>query len=788
MKQKLKINKQSDPVKPSSIKQALLGLYGIVGITLSMFGGFKVPFAEANAKDYWRHALAGIILIVALIAGIVSFAIYIFNANYFKSQIVDYVKTNNQRDLTLDGDLTVTFFPTLGLDTGKMTLSQRNSSKGFASIESGHFHIAWWPLFLKQLQIESIALNGVHANVVRYKDGSTNLDDFFSADGNLGDIKFEIDSIKFLNSSINLEDESVGYFLSLHDLNLETGKLADATPGDISANFRLESTKPRIDTKVKFSSHLLFDLKTRKYELSNLDGEMEGETAGINSLALSFQGSIHGDTAAAQLTVDKFVASGKGKYDNRNLDAKLDIPKLEIQRRHLKGATLAVNATLMQDDESLTTSIEMPAFEMSDKKFSSENFSANFNLFKSGRTLQGKLVSPLNVDFETKKISLPTVASNISGTHPALSSKLTVSLAGDLVLDLDEQNARLNLKATIGDSHVDGNLGMQNFSQPAYSFDLGVDTLDLDRYLATDWSKRLQDDAMPFDLSDLKNMSLHGKFRSNTFKLARLNMNNLHAEIKAEQSTLLIDVVGARLYGGSATGSLAIVASDKAKISLKQKLNGVQINSLITDFRSGEAKLTGKGNINLDLNGSGENMGALRKTLNGNASLALGRGSISGINLADTLIEEKNQLGVQEAKHAEVAKFTESTAFSELKSTFEIADGKASTRDFLMKSPLFTSKGEGEIELQDGQLAFRLNTTVAPGLKRSSNGEIAELKGVAIPVQISGPYATPTITLDFAAASGGNIAKSGKASSTRISTPTPAFTKSKTKPTLKKTQ
>ena len=258
----MKPSKKQQPPAASSVKQALLGLYGIVGVSISTFGPFKIPFAESHAKEYWRHALAGIVVVALLISAIVSLAIYMFDANYFKSQIVDYVKVHNQRDLTLEGDIKVTFFPQLGLNSGKMSLSQRNSGKGFASIENARFHIAWWPLLRKQLEIESVTLNGVHANVIRYKNGSTNFDDLLASDGSLSTIKFEIDNIKLKNSSVNLQDETAGIFLALHDLDIETGRLTDSVPGKVTANFRLESTKPRIDTKVKLSSHVLFELKT----------------------------------------------------------------------------------------------------------------------------------------------------------------------------------------------------------------------------------------------------------------------------------------------------------------------------------------------------------------------------------------------------------------------------------------------------------------------------------------------------------------------------------------------
>ena len=766
------------PRKESKIKQALLGLYGIVGVSLSTFGGFKVPFAESHAKEYWRHAVAGIFLVLAIIAGIVSFALYVFDANYFKSQIVAYVKTHNQRDLTLEGDLKVTFFPKLGLDAGKMTVSQQNSSKVFASIADAHFYIAWWPMLLKNLQIESVALDGVHANVIRYKNGSTNFDDLLDIGGNIGQVKFEINSVKIINSSGNYQDEPSGLTFSLHDLNMETGKLTDSSPGEITANFRLESPEPHIDSKVKLSSHLLFELKAGHYEFANFEGQMEGVAAGISNLALTFQGTLNAYPAAERWTIDKFIANAKGKIENRKLDAKLDLAKLKLDKNTLSGSTLVFNATLLQDEENLSTSLELPAFEMTDKKLMSDNIFINFDLFKTGRTLQGKLNSPLNVDFKAMQLQLPNITSKLNGTHPVVSSKLTAAITGNMQAKLSDQNIALELKAKIDDSNFVGLFTLQDFTHPALTVDLDVNTLDLDRYLVADWAKRLQDDVLPFDLSGLKELNLRGKLRCNECKFAKLKTSNVAIDIHAKQAILLIEPISAKLYGGTTQGSFSISAHETPTISFKQRLNNVQLNDMFSDLMPGDAKLTGKGNLAFDLNATLVNMASLRKTLSGNASLALAHGSLAGINMEDTLLLDTARLLEKEGEHSLAAKFTETTAFSELKSTFNINEGKVHSSDFLLKTPLFTSKGEGDFDIESGKLNYQLNTTMASNLKRSSNGEIAELKGITLPMRIIGPYATPTITLDFATASGGSKPKPLKEVVTEAAKPVP--TKNKT--------
>src|SRR3989337_3247241 len=148
-----------------AIKYALFGLAGVIGMLVSMFGPVKVPFAEGFAKTYYRYALGALLLIVLLISAAVGLFIVTFDANNFKSEIVQFVKVRTQRDLVIGGNIKVTFFPKLGLDSGRATLSQRNSAKEFASINNARLYIAWLPLFKRQLVFDHIEIDGARANL-----------------------------------------------------------------------------------------------------------------------------------------------------------------------------------------------------------------------------------------------------------------------------------------------------------------------------------------------------------------------------------------------------------------------------------------------------------------------------------------------------------------------------------------------------------------------------------------------------------------------------------------------
>jgi hypothetical protein len=96
----------------NAIKNSALGLYGIIGVSISIFG-LKLPFAESFAKEHWRAGLTALLLIILLIPAMIGLFLYWVDANRFKDEIVQFVKVQTQRDLVLQGDLKVTFFPKL---------------------------------------------------------------------------------------------------------------------------------------------------------------------------------------------------------------------------------------------------------------------------------------------------------------------------------------------------------------------------------------------------------------------------------------------------------------------------------------------------------------------------------------------------------------------------------------------------------------------------------------------------------------------------------------------------
>lgn len=73
--------------------------------------------------------LAGVVVLLLVVVGIVAAT---FNPNDYKQTVINLVKEKKQRTLHLDGDIKLAFWPSIGADLGRISISEHNSDKEFA--------------------------------------------------------------------------------------------------------------------------------------------------------------------------------------------------------------------------------------------------------------------------------------------------------------------------------------------------------------------------------------------------------------------------------------------------------------------------------------------------------------------------------------------------------------------------------------------------------------------------------------------------------------------------------
>src|SRR5207237_817946 len=90
------------------------------------------------------------------------------------------------------------------------------------------------------------------------------------------------------------------------------------------------------------------------------------------------------------------------------------------------------------------------------------------------------------------------------------------------------------------------------------------------------------------------------------------------------------------------------------------------------------------------------------------------------------------------------------TDFSELSGSFHIAKGVAHNEDLSVKSPLLRIGGAGDVDLGADRLDYVVKAAVVTTLQGQGGPELQALKGLTVPVRLSGPFTAIGWKVDFA--------------------------------------
>ena len=697
---------------------------------------------------YLKYSLAAVAGVAFLFALLLVATSLLINPNDYKPQIIQLVKDKKQRTLTLAGDIKLAFFPKLGFDLGRASISEFQSDKEFAAIESARLYLSWWPLLKKELVVDQVRVEGVRANLVRFKDGTTNFDDLLKKEEEDKQIKFDIDSVKIGKSALTFRDEMGGRQFALSRIELKTGRLANARPTQAELGFSLQGDKPSIKADVKLVTELTFDTEAKRFSVRGLNLEVLGEAAGISNLAVGVKGDLAFDQNAGTLQAENLAVGVAGLKGTDDVDVRLLAPKVQWAADKLSTDKIDLVAKVKRLKGEMGLVANLPALTGDGESFRAGVLNVDLSLSQEGSDYKGKLSSPLSGDFKSKRFTLSDIKANLAasdGKMPRGGMKLEI--AGSAVLDVERQDVALKLVSRLDESTIKANLGASPFTNPHLRIDVDVDQIDVDRYLPP---KAKEGDAgaeKPMDFSALKTLNASGSVKVGSLKLYNVKAGNVRLEFRAGEGKLDVSPLAANLYKGSASGSMSLNAAGPA-VAVKQKIADVSIGPLLKDALDKDV-LEGRGSVNIDVAANGNTVSAMKKSLQGAAALNLRDGAVKGINIAAALREAQSRMGTLKGEKVQAASAQEQTDFTELTASFNIQRGVAHNNDLAAKSPLLRLAGNGDIDIGAEKLNYLARATVVGTLKGQGGRELDALKGVTVPVRISGPFKAPQYALDF---------------------------------------
>ncbi|MDP2399212.1 MAG: AsmA family protein [Burkholderiales bacterium] len=650
---------------------------------------------------------------LALLAGaVLAYVAATFDPNDYKPQIVELVREHSQRTLKLEGNIQLAFWPGIGAELGKLSLSERNSDKLFMSVDGARFSLKLLPLLSKQLVVDEVTVRGARINLSRDRKGRLNLEGLIGGDAAEGgkpetrkpagepgrQFAFDIDRVMITDSMLEFHDETAGTRYAVSKLNLQTGRIASGVPADIRLTMIAQADRPMLDVAVDLKTRLAFDAGQKSAALEQLVLDIRGKAATLE-----------------------------------NLEFKLELPAVAGTLEAFKAAVATIDAGFRQD----------------------------------GRAFKLRLASPVNGNLQTQQFTLPQLKASVSASGAGLPGQgISGELTGSASADVVKENLRLDLSGTLAGSTLKARLGIAGFDPSAYSFDIDLDQLDVDRLLPVGApagkgsgtpsasASTAQPAATPtksFDVSALKALRADGNLRIGALTVNKLKLQNLRAGLKAGGGRLSLSPLSAGLYQGTLEGSATVDAAPKIPVfALKQTLAGVSLAPLLKDLADNET-LEGRGTVTVDLNTRGNTADALKRALSGTAALQVADGALKGIDIAGAIHTAKARLGTLKGEQTQQADARQKTDFSELTASFRIADGVARNNDLSMKSPLLRVGGEGEINIGADSLNYLVKASIVGTSKGQGGRETDDLRGLTIPVRVSGPLKAPSYRLDFGA-------------------------------------
>lgn len=637
--------------------------------------------------------------VVLVVLGVVYVAVF-FDANAYRDEIISRVEAQTGRRLAL-GEIHLSVFPTLGLKIDDATLGNAHGfgEKPFVHVKQADVAVQLVPLLLHhRLRITAVYISGLTVDLQRNAAGATNWDDLVGArtpqrakedrPAHGFDVRaVEIGSISISDAAVHYADARTRAAYQLDDFNLSVSALQAKRPSEFHTQFKIASKAPAATLSVDAGGKFTFDLAAQRYAVQDL------------------RLVVHAVGAAVPGKEQEAKLSGDVDYDGRQDGLRLASGRLDVA---------GVSAHASVDVENLSRGTLRYSGNLRVDPFNPRAVLGSFGM---------AAYRPTDID----ALKAAGVTAKFNGTRDSLAFS-------DLALKLD-------------DTSLSGVLALTSLKKPAVQFDLQFDTLNADRYLPVTAQTTLAaasrdtvtSDDVPIPMTVLDGFSAQGSLKAGKLVVHGIRMTDVAMKLAARAGKAKTLDVQAGLYGGSIVSSTRATPGPTARYVEKLALKGIDIGPLLKDA-TGKDFVSGRGDVEADLAGSGATVDAVVKTLGGKMALSLADGQLKGFDLGRLARQVQSLVDSGGNAEAALATSTQETDFTTLTASGRFADGVLTSNDLKGASPLLRLAGAGSIDFVNDTIDYTLKPTLVNTATGQGGKALGDLHGITIPVRITGPF------------------------------------------------
>ncbi|MBN9134077.1 MAG: AsmA family protein [Nitrosospira multiformis] len=499
-----------------------------------------------NASFLFLFLFAG--LTILLLSSII-YIVVIFDPNAYKPEIIRLVKEKKERGLRLDGPITLAFFPSPGVEFNRLSLSERNSDDEFATIEKVHVSFEILPLLRKELVLDEINITGLKANLIRFSDGSTNIDDLIRSEEQQEGFHLDIGRVRMEKTMLAFRDEDSDTHFVFRNIGLEADRAeeradaGDAIRSNVELGFNITHPgRPEVDMATRMRFHLALNAERRYFALNGVKLAAEAQLPDTTRLLIQSSGNFSASLLeeGREFSIDRFTFDA----GIRSIDSSFDIG-VNASRLGLKGQNVTGDKVLGVAKINGSHSLTSGKFSLSSIKgtltdFRSEVFTADLESKNQSQAIKARFSSPLGGNIQALWLSLPELKAEIEAKGASLPvNGIQGSLSGSASLDGLTRNARAKLNGTMADSNIAAIFSASGFIPPHLAFEVDIDELNLDRFSPRQQDRQRRQETgrlkQSFELNlldDLEGLNMEGSIRIGVLKAGDFAASRVRLDIR----------------------------------------------------------------------------------------------------------------------------------------------------------------------------------------------------------------------------------------------------------------
>lgn len=628
------------------------------------------------------------LLIASLLVLIVVLLVYVIvfvNPNDFKDGLKTVASEKVGINLRLDGDISWSFFPWLGLELDDIGVALGADAE-ILQFDKAEFGLAIMPLLEQKIQVNKINLVNLRANLHKDKNGQGNWQ--------LESLKENINSTSMTevnntntNSTVVADDANVEF--TLPDLQLDELRIKNA-----QVEYRDEQINQLINATLNVQ---LKDVQWDKAWPMGMDAAVTQSDLDGNSVIktlVQLNANLALFPSREFLSLDSLVLSGEVESEIlpvSPIEAKLSAAKVDfdLPQENALIEGLALSAL------GLNIDADIQAYEvLSEPKFSVALSLGVFN--------PREVMAALN---------LPTP--DTSDDDAFTSVRANVALEGSL-----ETITVQPISIVLDDTKIEAN-AVLDLSPLSWDVRIAGANLNLDRYLPTPsesteavtpeavnstQAAEGANDLIPVEL--IRGLNGHIGVVFEDIIIKNLKIDKIELDSTQSNGLVKVSPLTASLYQGNLASTLSLdVRGNTPLIDMAPSIDGIQIQPLLIDFMEMD-KISGATYLNGELRTQGNRVDDLMASLQGDLLVDIRNGALVGTNLTKSVCEgiaSTRQVGIDESK------FGEDTPFETMKFPAHIVNGQVSTPGLNISSAGIQVVGDGVVSLTESSLDYQVN-------------------------------------------------------------------------------